>query len=162
MKAYKVNGLSSWARVRRFRNPLKNAVNRRLQVNKMYIVSLTVEIPNSVPDSAFSSVQSTLQSDIFNFLEILITTDWYTLSLDDRRSHIRRFQGQNNISGAYRRDRVSVKEIACELYNYELNQPIDRKFSLEISRTLTALGWNKTGKAEWIAPYGTTKVYYRY
>ena len=56
--------------------------------------------------------ESPLQSDIFNFLEIPITTDWYTLSLDDRRSHIRRFQGQNNTSGAYRRDRVSVKEIA--------------------------------------------------
>ena len=48
--------------------------------------------------------------------------------------------------GAYKRDRISIKEIACKLYGYELNQPIDRKFSLEISRTLTSLGWNKSGK----------------
>ena len=105
--------------------------------------------------------ESPLQSDIYNFLEIPITPGWYTSSLEARRQHIRRCQEGDTSAGAYKRDKISVKEIACELFGYELNQPIDRRMSLEIARTLTALGWNKTGKAEWIAPYGTTKVYYR-
>ncbi|MCM1315817.1 MAG: toprim domain-containing protein [Alistipes senegalensis] len=104
--------------------------------------------------------QSPLQSDIFNFLEIPITQNWYNESLESRRDYINTYQNGNTSAGAYRRDRVSVKEIACELYGYELNQPIERKMSLEIARTLTALGWNKTGKTEWIKPYGNVKVYY--
>ena len=75
--------------------------------------------------------------------------------------YIRNYQNGTTIAGVYKRDRISVKEIACELYGYELNQPIDRRFSLDISRTLTALGWNKTGKAERISPYGVVKVYYK-
>ena len=105
--------------------------------------------------------ESPLQSDIYNFLEIPITTHWYDASLEARRNYIRAYQNGEQTAGAYKRDRISVKEIACELFGYELNQPIERKMSLEIARTLTALGWNKTGKAEWIPPYGTTKVYYR-
>ena len=105
--------------------------------------------------------ESPLQADIYNFLEIPITSGWYTSSLEARRQHITRCQNGDISAGAYRRDKVSVKEIVCELFGYELNQPIERKMSLEIARTLTALGWNKTGKAEWISPYGTTKVYYR-
>ncbi|MDE6833803.1 MAG: virulence-associated E family protein [Ruminococcus sp.] len=104
--------------------------------------------------------ESPLQSDIFNFLEIPITTDWYNESLESRRDYITAYQNGNASAGAYRRDRISVKEIACELFGYELNQPIERKMSLEIARTLTALGWNKTGKTEWIKPYGNVKVYY--
>ncbi|MDE6036094.1 MAG: toprim domain-containing protein [Ruminococcus sp.] len=104
--------------------------------------------------------ESPLQSDIFNFLEIPITEDWYNESLETRRDYINAYQNGNTSAGAYKRDKISVKEIACELYHYELNQPIERKFSLEIARTLTALGWNKTGKTEWIKPYGNVKVYY--
>ena len=104
--------------------------------------------------------ESPLQSDIFNFLEIPITSDWYTLSLEERRSHIKRCQEGDTSTGAYRRDRVSVKEIACELFSYELNQPIDRKFSLDIARTLTALGWNKTGKVERLNIYGFQRMFY--
>ena len=103
--------------------------------------------------------ESPLQSDILNFLEIPITKEWYNATLDSRREHIRRYQNGEENAGAYRRDRISVKEIACELYGYALNQPIERKFSLEIVRTLTALGWNKTGKAERITPYGVVKIY---
>ncbi|MDE5765320.1 MAG: Rha family transcriptional regulator [Ruminococcus sp.] len=103
--------------------------------------------------------ESPLQSDIYNFLEIPITTGWYNSSLEARRIHIRNCQNGNTSAGAYKRDRISVKEIACELYGYELNQPIDRRFSLEITRTLTALGWNKTGKAVRIAPYGVVKIF---
>ncbi|MDE5862073.1 MAG: virulence-associated E family protein, partial [Ruminococcus sp.] len=105
--------------------------------------------------------ESPLQSDIFNFLEIPITKDWYNESLETRRNYIIDYQNGNASAGAYKRDRISIKEIACEWFRYELNQPIERKMSLEIARTLTALGWNKTGKAEWIQPYGATKVYYR-
>ena len=105
--------------------------------------------------------ESPLQSDIANFLEIPITTGWYNASLEARRMHIRNYQNGNTSTGAYKRDRISVKEIACELYGYELNQPIDRRFSLDIARTLTALGWSKNGKAERISPYGVVKVYYK-
>lgn len=108
--------------------------------------------------------ESPLQSDIYNFLEIPITSGWYTANLDSRRYHIKEYQNSNPTAvnaGAYKRDRISVKEIACELYNYEINQPIERKISLEIARTLTALGWRKTGKTERIAPYGVVKVFHK-
>ena len=103
--------------------------------------------------------ESPLQADILNFLEIPITKEWYNLTLDTRKEYIRRYQKGENTAGAYKRDRISIKEIACELFGYDLNQPIDRKFSLDIARTLMALGWNKTGKAERITPYGVVKVY---
>lgn len=105
--------------------------------------------------------ESPLQADIYNFLEIPITTGWYNASLEARRMHIRDYQNGNTAAGAYKRDRISVKEIACELFGYELNQAIDRKFSLDITRTLSALGWNKTGSGMRIAPYGYVKIYTR-
>ena len=104
--------------------------------------------------------QSPLQSDIFNFLESPITKDWYNESLDARRNYITAYQNGNTSAGAYKRDRVSVKEIACELYGYELNQPVDRRMSLEIARTLTALGWHKTGKRERLDVYGMQRMFY--
>lgn len=105
--------------------------------------------------------ESPLQSDIANFLDIPITVDWYNTNIEGRRLHIRAYQNGEQTIGAYKRDRISVKEIACELYGYELNQPIERKFSLDIARTLTALDWNKTGKAERISPYGVVKVFHK-
>lgn len=105
--------------------------------------------------------ESPLQSDIYNFLEIPITTHWYDASLEARRNHIRAYQNGEKHVGVYKRNRISVKEIACELFGYELNQPIERKMSLEIARTLTALGWNKTGKAERVCPYGVVKAFYK-
>ena len=105
--------------------------------------------------------ESPLQADIYNFLEVPITTGWYSLNLDERRNHIKRCQEGDTSAGAYKRDKVSVKEIVCELFGYELNQPIERKMSLEIARTLTALGWNKTGSGMRIAPYGYVKIYTR-
>ncbi|MDE5556793.1 MAG: toprim domain-containing protein [Ruminococcus sp.] len=105
--------------------------------------------------------ESPLQSDIYNFLEIPITKDWYNENLETRRDYIRAYQNGNTSAGAYRRDRVSVKEIACELYGYELNQPIERKMSLEIARTLTALGWIKNGKKIRLDIYGVQWIYER-
>ncbi|MDE5765316.1 MAG: toprim domain-containing protein [Ruminococcus sp.] len=104
--------------------------------------------------------ESPLQSDIFNFLEIPITKDWYNKNLESRRKYIINYQNGNVSAGAYKRDRISVKEIVCEWFGYELNQPIDRKFSLDIARTLTALGWNKTGKRERLDLYGMKRIFY--
>lgn len=112
--------------------------------------------------------ESPLQSDIFNFLDILLPPpqEWYNMTLDQRKRYIRAVQDGEDTSrslghtGVYKRDRVSVKEVMCELYGYELNQPIERKISLDVARSLTALGWNKTGKTEWIKPYGNVKIYY--
>ena len=104
--------------------------------------------------------ESPLQSDIYNFLEIPITSDWYTLSLETRRNYIIDYQNGNASTGAYRRDRVSVKEIVCEWFGYELNQPIERKMSLEIARTITTLGWNKSGKVERLNIYGLQRMFY--
>ena len=103
--------------------------------------------------------ESPLQSDIYNFLEIPITTHWYDASLEARRNHIRAYQNGEQTAGAYKRDRISVKEIVCELFGYELNQPIERKMSLEIARTLMALGWRKNGKKERLNLYGTQWIY---
>ncbi|MDE5621137.1 MAG: virulence-associated E family protein [Ruminococcus sp.] len=106
--------------------------------------------------------ESPLQSDIFNFLKILITTNWYNESLESRRDYITAYQNGDTSAGAYRRDRISIKEIACELYGYELNHPIERKMSLEIARTLTALGWNNTGNREYLGIYGRQRMFYSY
>ncbi|MDE5936474.1 MAG: toprim domain-containing protein [Ruminococcus sp.] len=103
--------------------------------------------------------ESPLQSDIANFLEIPITAGWYNTSIEGRRLHIRAYQNGEQTSGAYKRDRISVKEIACELFGYELNQPLDRRFSLDIARTLTALGWNKNGKKVRLSIYGVHWIY---
>ncbi|WP_294378547.1 VapE domain-containing protein [uncultured Clostridium sp.] len=111
--------------------------------------------------------ESPLQSDIYNFLDILLPPpqEWYSMTLDQRKRYIQAVQSGEDTSkslgrtGVYRRDRVSVKEIMCELYGYELNQPIERKISLDISRSLTALGWHKTGKALRVQPYGCQKMY---
>lgn len=111
--------------------------------------------------------ESPLQSDIYNFLEILIpnANEWYSMSIESRRRYIEAVQNGEDTTrtlgrtGAYRRDRISIKEIMCELYGYGLNQTIDRKLSLEVSRSLLALGWNKTGKREWIKPYGKIWTY---
>ena len=108
--------------------------------------------------------ESPLQADIYNFLEIPITPGWYTTSLEGRRKHIMDYQNGNQTViafGGYKRDKISVKEIVCELFGYELNQPIERKMSLEIARTLSALGWNKTGSGMRISPYGYVKIYTR-
>lgn len=103
--------------------------------------------------------ESPLQSDIYNFLEIPITTGWYNTSLEGRKMHIKAYQNGEQHAGTYKRDRISVKEIACELYGYELNQPIERRFSLDIARTLTALGWKKNGKKMRLNLYGVQWIY---
>lgn len=103
--------------------------------------------------------ESPLQSDIYNFLEIPITSGWYNSSLEARRIHIKRCQEGDASAGAYKRDKISVKEIACELFSYELNQPIERKMSLEIARTLMALGWTKNGKKMRLDIYGVQWIY---
>lgn len=113
--------------------------------------------------------ESPLQSDIYNFLEILIpqANEWYSMELESRRRYIKAVQNGENTTrtlgytGIYKRDRISVKEIMCELYGYDLNQTIDRKLSLEVSRSLIALGWNKTGSGIRIKPYGYVKIYTR-
>ena len=105
--------------------------------------------------------ESPLQSDICNFLEIPIIQSWYSATLESRKHYIREYQNGNTSTGAYKRDRISIKEIACELYGYELNQPIERKMSLEIARTLTALGWQNTGKREYLNVYGRQRMFYR-
>lgn len=111
--------------------------------------------------------ESPLQSDIYNFLEILLPTppEWYGMDLYQRRRYITAIQNGEDTSktlgrvGVYKRDRVSVKEIMCELFGYELNQPIERKMSLDVARSLTALGWNRSKKAVKFKPYGVVKVF---
>ena len=103
--------------------------------------------------------ESPLQADIYNFLEVPITPNWYTLDLVKRGLYFAQFRTGNVPPGCIKRDRISVKEIVCELFGYELDQPIDRRFSLEIARALTALGWKKTGSGNRIYPYGYVKVY---
>lgn len=111
--------------------------------------------------------ENPLQSDIYNFLDILLPPpqEWYRMTLEQRKQYIQAVQsGEDTLkslrrAGVYRRDRVSIKEIMCELYGYELNHPIERKISLDISRSLTALGWHKTGKAERINPYGLQRIF---
>lgn len=104
--------------------------------------------------------ESPLQADIYNFLEIPITANWYTLTLVQRTLYIAQYRDGTKTPGTCKRDKISVKEIVCELFGYELNKPIERKMSLEIARTLTALGWNKTGKVERLNIYGLQRMFY--
>ena len=129
------------------------AVYRYNQNEEIYITDTEILRIAEIEQKAHFDA-SPIQMDIYNFTEIMIpeVEQWYSYSIESRKRYIRAVQnGEDTIKsmcmrGAYKRDRISIKEIACELYGYELNQPIDRKFSLEISRTLTSLGWNKSGK----------------
>ena len=104
--------------------------------------------------------ESPLQTDIQDFLEMPILKDWYDTKLDTRTHYVQDYRNGQKVNGAYKRDRVCIKEIICELYGCNMNQTVDRKLSIEIARTLTALGWHKTGKVERVNPYGIAKMYY--
>ena len=142
------------------------AVYRYNQNEEIYITDTEILRIAEIEQKAHFDA-SPIQMDIYNFTEIMIpqAEQWYSYSIESRKRYIRAVQnGEDTIKsmcmrGAYKRDRISIKEIACELYGYELNQPIDRKFSLEISRTLTSLGWNKSGKTIKLKYYGTVKIY---
>lgn len=142
------------------------AVYRYNQNEEIYITDTEILRIAEIEQKAHFDA-SPIQMDIYNFTEIMIpeVEQWYSYSIESRKRYIRAVQnGEDTIKsmcmrGAYKRDRISIKEIACELYGYELNQPIDRKFSLEISRTLTSLGWNKSGKTIKLKYYGTVKIY---
>ncbi|MDE5582569.1 MAG: toprim domain-containing protein [Ruminococcus sp.] len=105
--------------------------------------------------------ESPLQADIYNYLDILVPAHWYTLDLVKRVMYITYYKENEAPDGAFRRDRISVKEIACECFGREQHEPIDRRFSLEISRALTALGWINNGKRERIYPYGLQRMFYK-
>lgn len=76
--------------------------------------------------------ESPLQANIYNFLEILLPTpqEWYNIELKNRKHYIDILKSLGYI-GIYKRDRISVKGIMCELFGCELNQPIERKLSLK-------------------------------
>lgn len=135
--------------------------NESIYINDINILSIAERIQRSHLD------ENPLQNDIFNFLEILLPSpnDWYNMELSTRRRYIETvLNGEDTFKvlgyvGIYKRERVSVKEIMCEFYGYQINQPIERKMSLDVARSLVALGWNKTGSGIRIKPYGYVKIY---
>lgn len=72
---------------------------------------------------------------------------------------IRNYQNGTTTAGTYKRDRISVKKIAYELYGYELKQPLDCRFSLDIARIFIVLGWSKNGKKMRLNKYGVQWIY---
>ncbi len=100
-----------------------------------------------------------LKSEIEKFLDIPITEDWYYTSLEERKKYIKDYQNGTAIAGTYKRDHISVKEIACELLGYDLNQTVPRKMSLRIGKILFFIGWNRTEKTERISPYRTVRIF---
>lgn len=55
--------------------------------------------------------------------------------------HIIDYQNSKTTARAYKCNYIFVKEIVCELFGYELKQPIERKMSLEFAWNLIPLGW---------------------
>ncbi len=141
----------------------------RYQSNEKYYITEKNILDIAEKEQRSHYDESPMQSDIMNFLDIAIPKKWSSISLEERRKYIRSVQNDDKIElkrlgyeGAYKRDRVSVKEIMCELYGYDLNQPIERKMSLDVGRSLLALGWNKSSKTEWVIPYGKIRIYHKF
>ena len=100
-----------------------------------------------------------LKSEIEKFLDIPITEDWYYLSFDERKKYIKDYQNGTAIAGTYKRDHISVKEIACELLGYDLNQPVSRRMSLKIARILIDSGLTKKTAKKWLCVYQAQWTY---
>lgn len=100
-----------------------------------------------------------LKSEIEKFLDIPITEDWYYTSLEERKKYIKDYQNGTAIAGTYKRDHISVKEIACELLGYDLNQTVSRRMSLKIARILIAIGLTKKTAKKNLRVYRVQWIY---
>ena len=88
--------------------------------------------------------QSSLEGEILEYLDTMITEDWYTLSKEDRREFIRS-GGDLERTGTEFRQRVCVAEVAYELYGVDASKLHPAKRA-EIRNILNNIsGWSRHG-----------------
>ncbi|CAI3304894.1 virulence-associated protein E [Enterococcus cecorum] len=88
--------------------------------------------------------QSSLEGEILEYLDTLITEDWYTRTKEDRREFIRS-GGDLEASGTELRQRVCVAEVAYELYGVDASKLHPAKRA-EIRNVLNNIsGWSRHG-----------------
>ncbi|MEO5293927.1 virulence-associated E family protein [Enterococcus cecorum] len=88
--------------------------------------------------------QSSLEGEILEYLDTLITEDWYTRTKEDRREFIRS-GGDLEASGTELRQRVCVAEVAYELYGTDASKLHPAKRA-EIRNILNNIsGWSRHG-----------------
>lgn len=108
--------------------------------------------------------QSSLEGEILEYLDTMITDDWYTLSKEDRREFIRSGGGLE-ASGTELRQRVCVAEVAYELYGTDASKlhPAKRAEIRNVLNNLT--GWHRhtqyRGRLRFGPGYGTQTAYVR-
>lgn len=119
----------------------------------------TLESKQATKKPLLTDADEKLKSEIEKFLDIPITEDWYYTSLEERKQYIKDYQNGTAIAGTYKRDHISVKEIACELLGYDLNQTISRRMSLKIARILIAIGLTKKTAKKWLCVYQAQWTY---
>ncbi|MEG2291784.1 MAG: virulence-associated E family protein [Carnobacterium sp.] len=109
--------------------------------------------------------ESALEGMIQEYLEVLITEDWYTLSRDERKSFIQG-QGDDLVErGTIKREKICVMEVWAELLNGDPKGLMPAK-SAEIRTILNHLeDWQKhktgTGKLSFGKDYGGQTAYTR-
>ena len=108
--------------------------------------------------------QSSLEGEILEYLDTLITEDWYTRTKEDRREFIRS-GGDLEATGTELRQRVCVAEVAYELYGTDASKlhPAKRAEIRNVLNNLT--GWHRhnqyRGRLRFGPGYGTQTAYVR-
>lgn len=108
--------------------------------------------------------QSSLEGEILEYLDTMITEDWYTLSKEDRREFIRS-GGDLERTGTELRQRVCVAEVAYELYSVDASKLHPAKRA-EIRNVLNNIsGWERytssRGRLKFGPGYGLQTAYVR-
>lgn len=108
--------------------------------------------------------QSSLEGEILEYLDTMITDDWYTLSKEDRREFIRS-GGDLERTGTEFRQRVCVAEVAWELYGMDASKLHPAKRA-EIRTILNNIsGWSRysasRGRLKFGPGYGLQTAYVR-
>ena len=108
---------------------------------------------------------SSMEGEILEFLDILITEDWYERSRQDRRSFIQGQADDIGEEGTVVRNRICIAEIWNELYSGD-SKNIHPAKAAEIRQILTHLpGWAKyklsRGRLRFGKDYGVQTAYVR-
>lgn len=108
--------------------------------------------------------QSSLEGEILEYLDTLITEDWYTRTKEDRREFIRS-GGDLEATGTELRQRVCVAEVAYELYGVDASKLHPAKRA-EIRNVLNNIsGWERytssRGRLKFGPGYGLQTAYVR-
>lgn len=109
--------------------------------------------------------QSSLEGEISEYLDLLITEDWYTKSKSERKTFIDGTREGIEVTGTELRQRVCVAEVAFELYGADASKLHPAKRA-EIRNVLNNIsGWERytssRGRLKFGPGYGLQTAYVR-